>query len=505
VVIAVRVILAGFVGLAAAALTAHGASAGPRPVPPATEDRGDGPDFDVRFDYEVVDRFLKLAERGGATHEELAAWVRLPGNIELLRVGRSDGGLTPEILEEAAKVTLGGGAFPGPDVLGALRGGDWGVLRQILDRLREREPEIAGEAARAVGPYLPRGSVLPPLVVRYHLGGSWDGRTTDAVYVNLTLFHERGLESLRGIDALLIHELFHRAQGALLPGIDDWSSRQSALYTVLLRMQQEGIARRIESEWLRVRPQPAPLDQDHLIMYDDGLRRVHEHVAVLEAIIARVQAGDREGARLLAQQGFRAGGSLYAVGHAMAGAIETRGGAAALAETVGGGPLRFVRVYENALGPGETSILPVSLSPLVRDLEAGYGRDPVLASRLRRQGLTLLSQDKREEAASTLEQAVRLDPTDSTSAYNLACAEALRSRKHRAMKWLREAFARGFDNTRHAATDQDLETLRDRADFKRLLEAYARTAAPGEGEPARPRPDEPNGPEPSPPPGGPGG
>jgi hypothetical protein len=455
------------------------------------------PNFDVRFDYEVVDRFLKFAERGAVTHEELAAWVRLPGNIELLRVGRSDGGLTPEILEEAAKVTLGGGVFPGPDVLGALRGGDWSVLHQIVDRLREREPEIAAEAARAVGPYLPRGSVLPPLVVRYHLGGSWDGRTTDAIYVNLTLFHARGLESLRGIDALLIHELFHRAQGALLPGIDDWSSRQSALYTVLLRMQQEGMARRIESEWLRIRPQPVPLDQDHLIKYDDGLRRVHEHAAVLEAIVARVQAGDREGARLLAQEGFRAGGALYAVGDAMAGAIEARGGAAALAETVRRGPLRFVRAYENALGPGEASLLPASLAPLVRDLEAGYGRDPVLASRSRRQGLMLLSQDKREEAAATLEQAVRFDPTDSTSAYNLACAEALSARPRRAMKWLKEAFARGFDNTRHAATDQDLETLRDRSDFQRLLETHPQAAAPGE--PARPRPDEPTGPEIKPP------
>jgi tetratricopeptide (TPR) repeat protein len=455
------------------------------------DDQVRAPLFDVRFDYEVVDRFLKFAERGGASHEELAAWVRLPGNLELLRVGRADGGLTPEILEEAAHVTVTGGTFPGPDVMGALRGGDWSVLRSIRDRLRERESEISAEAAQAVVPYLPRGAVLPPLVVRYHLGGSWDGRTTDAVYVNLTLFHARGLESLPGIDALLIHELFHRAQGALLPGIDDWSSRQSALYTVLLRMQQEGIARRIETEWLQARPQPVPLDQDHLIKYEDGLRRVREHAALLEAIAGKVTAGDREGARLLAQQGFRAGGPLYAVGDAMAAAIEARGGPPLLAETVGGGPLRFVQAYEKSLGPGQESLLPPNLLPLLRDLETGFGQDPVLASRLRRQGLTLLSQNKRDEAAGVLQQAVALDPSDSTSAYNLACAEALGDRPKRAMKWLKEAFARGFDNARHAATDQDLETLRERPDFKRLLKAHAQAPSHDEGTAGAPRPDEP--------------
>ena len=498
---AARMVLAVLVSLAGACLTALPADAAPRPVTRPAGEKARRSDFDVRFDYEVVERFLQFAERGSATHEDLAAWVRLPGNLELLRVGRTDGGLTPDLLEEAARVTIGGGTFAGPDVLGTLRGGDWSVLRRIVDRLREREAEIAGEAARAVGPYLPPGSVLPPLRVRYHLGGTWDGRTTDAVYVNLSVFHARGLESLPGIDALLIHELFHGAQGALLPGIDDWSSRQSALYTVLLRMQQEGIARRIESEWLRARPQPVPLDQDHLIKYDDGLRRAREYAAMLEAIVLKLNTRDREGARRLAQEGFRAGGPLYAVGHAMATAIEARGGAEALAETVGGGPLRFVRIYEHTLRPGETSLLPGPLSPLVSDLEAGYGRDPVLASRLRRQGLTLLSQEKRDEAAGILGQAVALDPTDSTSAYNLACAEALLERPRRAMKWLKEAFARGFDNARHAATDQDLDTLHGRGDFKRLLEAHGRTAAPTEQEPpAGSKPDAPLPPQADPPP-----
>jgi len=52
------------------------------------------------------------------------------------------------------------------------------------------------------------------------------------------------------------------------------------------------------------------------------------------------------------------------------------------------------------------------------------------------------------------------------------------------MKWLVEAFARGFDDTKHAAADDDLTVLRQRRDFKQLLAAHAPSgqAAPPAGE-----------------------
>ena len=479
------------------------------PAAPSDSRMGTAPErverpFEVRFDDQVVERYLSFVERGDVTPEELRLWVRLPGNVELLRQGRLEGGLTPTLLEEAARVSVRGGDFPGPGVLGAFPAWKADELRALLDAVRRREPEMAASAEAAIRPYLPAGAPLPPLVVRFHLGGSWDGRTTDAVYINLGLYKERGLQNLSGLDALLIHELFHRAQGALLPGVEDWSSRQSALYTVLLRMQQEGMARHIEYGWLKAREVPGALDTSHLILYADGLQSAPAHARMLGAIVAALDAGDRDRARLLAAEGFRSGGPLYALGHAMASEIETRSGRPALAATVGTGPLAFLRAYEKAMGdtgqgaggagPGEDSLLLSPLPARLRELESGYGRDPLMASQARRDGLRLLAESKNGEAKEALHLAIERDPTDALSAYNLACAEALDGKERKAMKWLREAFERGFDDTKHAAADADLATLRERRDFKEILRSHAPPAKIDAREGATPpatRPDEP--------------
>jgi len=448
--------------------------------------------FDIRFDEQVIEQYLVFRERGDASVDELKRWVRLAGNSELLRQGRLEGGLTPILLEEAARVTVHGKDFPGPAVLGLFAAWNAVDLRLLFDELKRREPIMAAEAEEAVAPYLPAGTSLPPLLVRFHLGGTWDGRTTDAVYINLGLYNNRGLANLPALDALLVHEIFHRAHGSLFPGVEDWSSRQSALYSVLMRMQQEGIARHIEYQWLQAREVPVALDDAHLELYADGLRRAPENARLFADILGAIDAGDRERARVLAAQGFQSGGPLYALGHAVAGEIEARSGRAALAATVTGGPLAFVSAYEAAV-PQAERLLPAALAARIAGLATGYARDPLLASRTRREGLRLLEQSRNKEAAAALKQAVGMDPTDAISAYNLACAEALGGHPGKAMKWLRVAFDRGFADARHAAADDDLAPLRDRKDFKALLESRRRGGrSSGETSPPAPRPDDPD-------------
>jgi tetratricopeptide (TPR) repeat protein len=423
----------------------------------------------VRLDFEVVDRFLEFADRGGASSAELKRWVRLPGNRELLREGQREGGLTAEILEEAARVTLSGGSFPSPPTLGNLSAGDWSSLKKIVESIRTRQDTLAAAALAALDPYLPPGHPLPPLEVRFHLGGTWDGRSTDAVYINLTLFQSRGEGSLAGLDALLVHELFHQAQAALLPGVEDYSSRQSALYTVLLRMQQEGIARHLEYRFLSRSAPADALDRTNLGKYADGLRRASEHAADLEEIRSVIQAGRLDDARVLAARALLGGGPLYAVGHGVADAIESARGPAGLASTVATGPLAFARAYVEAVPHGAGSLLSQALLDDLAALRRGYARDPLLATRLRREGLALLAHGRPQEARDALKQAVRIDPTDSTSAYNLACAFALAGKKGPALKWLEESFDRGFDEYKHAALDGDLRLLWDELRFEELL------------------------------------
>jgi len=425
--------------------------------------------MEVRLDFEVIDRFLEFADRGGASSEELSRWVRLPGNRELLREGRREGGLTAEILEEAARVTLSGGLFPSPPTLGNLSAGDWPALRRIVESIRARQDALVAATLAALDPYLPQGHPLPPFEVRFHLGGTWDGRSTDAVYINLTLFQMRGEESLAGLDALLVHELFHQAQGALLPGMEDYSSRQSALYTVLLRMQQEGIARHLEYRFLGRSAPADALDRTNLGKYADGLRRASDHAADLEGIRAAIEAGRLDEARVLTSRALLSGGPLYSVGHGIADAIESARGAATLASTVAGGPLAFARAYEEAVPRGADSLLTEALYDALAALGRGYARDPLLATRLRREGLALLAGGRPQEARGVLKDAVRIDPTDATSAYNLACAFALVGKKGPAIKWLRESFERGFDEYKHAALDGDLKLLWDEPRFEALL------------------------------------
>jgi tetratricopeptide (TPR) repeat protein len=447
----------------------------PRPVPasPEAKEAAAPVALDIRFDHDVVDQILGFAARGIATNEDLDRWVRLPGNLELLRQGRSDHDLTPDLLKEAARVAIRGGTFPGPGTLGTLSGRDWEALRTMLAAVRAGEDDLRLQVGAVLAPYLPRDRTLPPLVVHFHLGGSWDGRTTEAVYINLTLFVTRGQRSLAGLDALLVHELFHCVHNALQPTIEDYSSRQAAFYSVLMRIQQEGTARHLEYDFLRARTPADAIDATNFARYEDGLRRVGEYAAVLGAIEASIEHSQIEKAHLQTLDALQSGGPLYAIGHVMAETIDQSGGPAALGSTLVNGPLSFARAYLDVVAKsGGVGILPPEVVARLREVEEGYGRAPVAAAQARRRGLALLEQGKRREAAKVLQESIDLDPTDATSAYNMACVWALEGRRGRALRWLERSFDRGFDNFKHVATDQDLESLRSDPQFAELLRSH---------------------------------
>ncbi len=98
--------------------------------------------------------------------------------------------------------------------------------------------------------------------------------------------------------------------------------------------------------------------------------------------------------------------------------------------------------------------------------------------------------DRTKDAAgwrTTAEMLEKLKPTDPTSLYNMACVRAVTAAvarasdksdsaakdaaadAERAMAWLKQAVAAGFRDINLMRTDKDLDALRDREDFKKLL------------------------------------
>ena len=428
------------------------------------------PTLDIRLDFEVVERFLDLVERIDALDEELDRWVSLPGNRELLRRGRNQEGASPERLRAAAAAAIRGELLARPGLVGRLDIGPWDLLRGMVDSIQSRRSKLVARASNALADYLPDSRPDFPFMVYFHLGGSWDGRSSDHVYINLSFFHSRGMESLPGLDALLVHELFHQVQARTLGSVDDYSSRHSALFTLMLRIQQEGIARHLEYRYLQEQFPESALDRTNFWKYDDGLRHASEHAAIMGTILEELERGRRDEVRSLSNTGFALGGPLYAVGHDMAVTIETTLGRAALAETVAEGPIAFFEAYWRASHDGgPESILPPGLETEVAAVKRGYAKSWRQSSRLRREGLRLLQRERLDEAIEVLERAVSLDQTDAISAYNLACSYALAGEKSRSLRWLERALERGFDDYKHVAVDPDLVSLHDAPEFGRLL------------------------------------
>jgi tetratricopeptide (TPR) repeat protein len=456
--------------------------------------------LDIRFDFEVVDRFLEFLSRGAVSQAELDRWIRLQGNRELLRHGRRQGGLSEEALKTAIRTTVRGEVFPGAGSLGRIDVGPWDVLRDMVASIRAREGELAERAERSLSPYLPAGRTIPPLQVFFHLGGSWDGRASDHVYINLTFFQERGLGSLPGLDALLVHEFYHRAQASLLGSSDDYSSRFSALFTILMRIQREGTARHLEYLYLRERFPESALDRTNFSKYRDGLHGAGEHSDMLAEILDTVEDGRRLEARRLTDQAATRGGPLYAIGHAMARTIDQNLGAAPLARAAVEGPIAFFEAYARAVEQAaEESILPVRLAEDIAALEEGYGDSWLAATLMRRAGVRALMRNDLEGAIEALGEAVRFDPSDAISSYNLACAHALQAERQethpwrptdldryarggsrrKALRWLDEALRRGFDDLRQVRVDPDLASLHDDPGYQLILQNYGVENEPG--------------------------
>lgn len=68
------------------------------------------------------------------------------------------------------------------------------------------------------------------------------------------------------------------------------------------------------------------------------------------------------------------------------------------------------------------------------------------------------------------ERLTTLAPSDAVVWYNLACSQALLEQRDAALGSLRQAIDLGYDDLELLRTDRDLDNLRGRAAFTRMLE-----------------------------------
>ena len=75
-----------------------------------------------------------------------------------------------------------------------------------------------------------------------------------------------------------------------------------------------------------------------------------------------------------------------------------------------------------------------------------------------------------DRAILELRRAISLEPTNSTTRYNLACALALAGQIEPALTALESAVVAGYSDSQHTRQDRDLESLRGLEQFEVLLE-----------------------------------
>jgi tetratricopeptide (TPR) repeat protein len=86
--------------------------------------------------------------------------------------------------------------------------------------------------------------------------------------------------------------------------------------------------------------------------------------------------------------------------------------------------------------------------------------------------LATLYADKGQYASaiSYMEQAISLQPDNPAHDYNLACLYAMQENAPEALSWLKKALDKGYKNWDQIMTDEDLKSIRDSNEFKKLME-----------------------------------
>ncbi len=435
--------------------------------------------MNLTLDTRVPAELLRLIEGKIIDDDSLDAWVALPGNAELLRIGRVRGELGTEQLREELWHSILGHAGAGERGMGSLDFEPLLDLNLMLEELARRDRDTRERVLAMVAPYLP-GRVHPlDATVMFHLGGTWSGRTSTDIYVSLSFLHSFAPPWLDAVDSIIAHEVIHKAHLQVGPLPAEASTAEGSFGVALSQIQAEGIARHVEYQLLDGAYPEGSYGAFARGRYADALGGFHAAFARLEEIReACLRRLDMDGCRDLIRRGLIRGGATYAIGHGMASAIESALGRGSLASTLASGPEAFFDLYVQA-----TRMLPGFPVP-----GPGFDEDLRLAGRwldnerriwrFRKEAREAHGKRAFDRAAALLEELLALSPRSPMDAYNLSCALARAGEKKKALEWLERAVDYGYRDGAFLSSDPDLDGLRGRRVYSRLLERLGAAPSP---------------------------
>ena len=77
-----------------------------------------------------------------------------------------------------------------------------------------------------------------------------------------------------------------------------------------------------------------------------------------------------------------------------------------------------------------------------------------------------------EKALTVLKQLSALSPGQAVIDYNISCAYGRAQRPKESITWLKTALEKGYDNWRRIRSDDDLDPIRQRPEFRSLMQTY---------------------------------
>ncbi len=357
---------------------------------------GSPPSVNITIDDSVVTTLLKLIQTHDDSSASIDAWINLPGNAELLKIGALEHALTRDELRANVKAVIDGTATTETQpkyAMGRLMVSPTSDYAAMIDELHKREDGWLQTCQDRDELYSPDGITINQTVY-LHLGGDWDAINRDgAIFINMHFFHDYFTPSWFGLNLLIAHETFHAVQNRAFGNVESTDSPDLAFFTALSKIQREGTARLVEVETDTDGYSPGTYGFYFRAVDNESIRQFAAALPIVNGITdACYPAYDADQFAKTLASGLDSGGLYYTIGEGMAQAIEKYDGRRRLIQTVSNGPLDFFDCYAQVARKHSDDLPPLP--------DATYRHVETLRSELKKERLSVPAEPPNSKPAN---------------------------------------------------------------------------------------------------------